>query len=253
MPNQYPPGRKLEALELLELHNHNVPIVHQLTGIPRSTLYYWRDQELSNKNVSIGQKNIPSPIGAVQQAESSPPPDHPEAELIQDGDFQYWRLPSGQVVGKLPDEERESLLEEYGEPDPPEPPPAETPQRDEPTDGVPGKTYPYPLEEDDGASNDLADFRKVRDILMNHAQQLAVNLKPDDPDINRRSLALSRILDQIHRLDLLLPSLNPEQVIRHEFVYDDMVHDKPPGMAESLRYVEFIKWQRERMEELSTG
>ncbi len=252
MPNQYPPGRKLEALDLLELHNHNVPIVHQLTGIPRSTLYYWRDQELSNKNVSIGQKNIPSPIGAVQQAESSPPPDHPEAKLIQDGDDQYWRLPSGQVVAKRPDEERESLLKEYGVPDLPEPPPAPDPPPDQPQRGVPGKTYPYPLEDDDDPANGYDEFRKVREILMGHAQQLAANLKPDDPDINRRSLALSRILDQIHHLDLLLPSLNPEQVIRHEFVYDDMVHDKPPGMAESLRYVEFIKWQRERMEELST-
>ena len=63
---------------------------------------------------------------------------------------------------------------------------------------------------------------------MNHAQQLAVNLNPDDPDINRRTLALSRILDRVHQLDLLLPSLNPERVMRHEFVYDDLVHNIAP-------------------------
>ena len=63
---------------------------------------------------------------------------------------------------------------------------------------------------------------------MRHAQNLAANLKPDDPDINRRSLALSRILDRIHQLDNMLPDLMPEQVLRYEFVYDGMVHDKEP-------------------------
>ena len=94
------PHQKQEALRLLAIHNDNVPIVHQLTGIPRSTLYYWREQESSNKIVSIGQKNIPSPIGDFQHAQP-PPADHPNAELIQDGDFQYWRLPDGRVFANL--------------------------------------------------------------------------------------------------------------------------------------------------------
>ena len=243
MPNRYTPTQKQEALELLELHNHNVPIVHQLTGIPRSTLYYWRDQELSNKNVSIGQKNIPSPIGAVQQAESSPPPDYPDAELIQDGDTEYYRLPTGQVVAKLSDEERERL-KENNVPDPPDDssapaspwtPPEETPA------GVPGKTYPYPLEDEEESENDFEDFRKVRDILMNHAHRLAANLRPDDPDINRRSLALSRILDRVHQLDDMLPDLNPEQIIRFEFTYNGSVYNVPPWADDDLKYMNKIK------------
>ena len=115
-------------------------------------------------------------------------------------------------------------------PDDPAPPPPESPPADDDFAGAPGKTYPYPLEDDEAATeNNFEDFRKVRDILMNHAQQLAVNLQPDDPDINRRSLALSRILDQVHQLDKILPDLNPDQqVVRHEFVYGGMVHNVPP-------------------------
>ena len=248
MPNRYTPTQKQEALRLLALHNDNVPIVHQLTGIPRSTLYYWRDQELSNKNASIGQKNIPSPIGAVQQAESSPPPDYPDAELIQDGDMTYHRLPTDQVVAKLSDEEREQL-KENNVPDPPDDSKTPTstwtpPQR--PPVGVPGKTYPYPLEEDEETQNNFDDFRKVRDILMDHAHQLATNLKPDDPDINRRSLALSRILDRVHQLDEMLPDLNPESVLRFEYVYDGQVHNIAPWEASEEYLEKQLKWVREQ-------
>lgn len=182
MPKRYAPAQRQEALRLLAFQHDSVPIVHQLTDIPRSTLYHWRNQEFSNKTDSIGQENIPYPIGGVQQT------------------------------------------------DPPEPPPSpDPPPPNEPSAGVPGRTYPYPPEDDESdAEQNLEDFRRVRDILMNHAQQLAENLKPDDPDINRRSLALSRILDRIHQLDDMLPSLIPEQVMRWEFVYDGMVHDRPP-------------------------
>ena len=98
----------------------------------------------------------------------------------------------------------------------------------EPKAGVPGLSYPYLLDDDDEPADNYGDFRKVRDILMKHAKYLATNLKPDEPDINRRSLALARILDRVRQLDAMLPSLMPEQVLRHEFVYDGMVHDKPP-------------------------
>ncbi len=180
MPKPYTPAQKQEALRLLAFHNNNVPIVEQLTGISRSTLYYWRRQELSSKTDCIEQKNIPRPIGIVQQTE----PPRPDAE--------------------------------------PDPPPAE------PKAGIPGLSYPYLLEDDDQPADSHTDFRKVRDILMAHVKYMADNLKPDEPDINRRSLALGRIIDRVKQLDEMLPSLMPEQVIRWEFVYDGMVHDKPP-------------------------
>ena len=228
MPSHYTPAQKQEALRLLAIHNDNVPIVEQLTGIPRPTLYRWRKQELSQSAAQMRQKNIPSIDNHSHLTDKPAHPDYPDAELIKNGDYQFWRLPDGRVFAHLSDEERESLahLRELAED---EPPPAETPPAEEPEAGVPGKTYPYPLEDDEAqAEKDIKDFRRVRDILMNHAQRLAASLDPDDPDINRRSLALSRILERVHQLDDMLPSLLPEQVIRHEFVYDDMVHNVAP-------------------------
>lgn len=246
MPKRYTPDQKQEALRLLAIHNGNVPIVNQLTGIPRATLYYWRRTELSNKTDSIEQKNIPSPIESVQQTNTPSHPDHPDAELMQDGDFQYWRLPTGEVFAHLSDEERESLAH-LRDPDDAEPPPIDSPPSANPQAGVPGKSYPYPLEDDESdAEKDIEAFRRVRDVLMSHAQKLADNLAPDDPDINRRSLALSRILDRIHQLDDMLPSLTPEQVVRHEFVYDDMVHNVAPWERSEEYLLEQLEYIRKR-------
>lgn len=223
MPKRYSPARKQETLRLLHLYDFKLSTVQQLTGISHTTLARWRDEHLADNPDLSFKKSSPIPN---ERTHISDPP-HPDAELIQDGDFQYWRLPTGEVFANLSDEERESLkhLRELEPPDPPEPPP---PPAAEPQAGVPGKTYPYPLEDDEDENDNYDDFRKVRDILMSHAQRLAESLNPDDADINRRSLALSRILDRIHQLDAMLPDLIPEQIIRHEFVYDGMVHDKPP-------------------------
>ena len=226
MPSHYTPTQKQEALRLLAFHNDNVPIVEQLTGIPRPTLYRWRKQELSQNDAQMRQKNIRSIDNHLHKTKP-PPTDHPDAELIQDGDQQYWRLPTGEVFAHLSDEERASLAH-LREADDPDPPPVPDAPPAEPKAGVPGLSYPYLLEDDDEPTDNYGDFRNVRDILMKHAKYLAKNLKPDEPDINRRSLALARILDRVRQLDAMLPSLMPEQVLRHEFVYDGMVHDKLP-------------------------
>lgn len=238
MAKRYTPAQKQEALELLEFHNENVPIVHNLTGIPYSTLYRWRRQEFSINPDLMAQKNIPSIDNHSHKTDSSPQPDRVEAELIQDGDMQYYRLPTGQVVSKLP-----------AASDSPDSPPARPSEAESRIGGVPGKNYPYPLEEDDDASADFDDFRKVRDILMSHAHHLAANLKPEDPDINRRSLALSRILDRIHQLDEFLPSLNPETVMRFEYVYNGSVYNVPPWANDDLKYLNRIRELEGQLEE----
>ncbi len=92
----------------------------------------------------------------------------------------------------------------------------------------PLQTYLYPLEEDQDPNSRFEEFRELRDMLLDHARDLAVHLKPTDPDINLRSLALARILDRVQQLDELLPDLNPETVMRFEYVYDGMVHNVPP-------------------------
>ena len=237
MPKRYPPERKQEALDLLDLYSYDLSIVQRLTGISLPTLYRWRRHKFSQNPDLMTQKNIGIIDNHSHKTDSSPKTPKFNAEPAQfdrsfvnltseDDGQKYERLPDGRVFATYTDEERESFAK-YLMPDDPAPPPPESPPAD---DNFAGKTYPYPLEDDEAATeNRFEDFRKVRDILMKHAQQLAVNLQPDDPDINRRSLALSRILDQVRQLDKILPALNPgQQVIRHEYVYDGMVHNVPP-------------------------
>ncbi len=194
MPSRYTPDQKQEALRLLFKYDHNIPIVEQLTGVPRSTLYRWRKQQLSQDGAQMRQKNIPSSDNHSHETETPLPADRKA--------------------------------------------------------GISGRTYPYPLEDDEAdADENLDDFRRLRSVLMQHAQNLAADLNPDDPDINRRSLALSRILDRIHQLDAMLPDLLPEQILRHEFVYDGMVHDKPPWERtedDLLEQLEFVRREKAR-------
>ena len=64
---------------------------------------------------------------------------------------------------------------------------------------------------DISTGSDYEDFTYIREQLMQYAREMARNLQPGDPHSNRRTLALSRILDRIQRLDRILPDLIPEQ------------------------------------------
>ena len=93
--------------------------------------------------------------------------------------------------------------------------------------------------------DDHADFTFIREKLMTYARAMAANLAPDDPDINRRTLALTRILDRIQWLDQILPDRIPERVIRFEHYYDGEVQEHPPwhgaseGFDRSLSHLNF--------------
>ena len=76
--------------------------------------------------------------------------------------------------------------------------------------------------------DDYADFLYIREKLMSHARAMADGFDPHDPNANRRSLAITRLLDRIHWLDTILPDRIPEQTIRFEFYYDGQVQEHPP-------------------------
>ena len=63
---------------------------------------------------------------------------------------------------------------------------------------------------------------------MKYARQMAADLRPNEPDSNRRTLALARILDRIQWLDEILPDRIPDKTVRWEFLYDGKLHQHPP-------------------------
>lgn len=74
------------------------------------------------------------------------------------------------------------------------------------------------------STNDHDDFVYIRQQLMNYARDMAANLQPDQPDSNRRTLALSRILDRIDKLDRILPEKAKENKSPvWQDAYDDLV------------------------------
>ena len=64
---------------------------------------------------------------------------------------------------------------------------------------------------DISTNTEYDNFAYIRDQLMQYARQMAGNLRPGESDSNRRTLALSRILDRIHWLDQILPAKIPQQ------------------------------------------
>lgn len=238
MPKKYPPHRKAEALELLALFD-KVSTVQRLTQIPASTLHRWRRQKSATnadlsakKDFPIAEKNVISSPLSQNLANTTTVPvqttpmdtDSTQNTLDSTDHVSYEKSPAQSATEADADQ-----LDQ----------PADSDDADAASDkyfweteetpaGVPGKTYPYPLEDDQDPDGRFEDFRELRDMLLDHARELAINLKPTDPDINLRSLALGRILDRVQHLDDLLPDRNPERIIRFEYVYDGLVHNVPP-------------------------
>ena len=90
-------------------------------------------------------------------------------------------------------------------------------------------------DDSDDANSDLQSLRHIRAKLMIFARRLADDLDPDDPDVNLRTLSLTRILDRIYWLDEILYSGEDEEEVhepdppnRIEIVFDGQVHEHPP-------------------------
>lgn len=238
MPKKHPPHRKAEALELLAIYD-KVSTVQRLTEIPASTLHRWRRQE-SSKNADLSAKKV-FPI-AVKNPKSS----HLSQNLAKTSAFsaETTQMDTNSTQNALNATDHvsyeKSPVKSATEGDDAQlDQPADSDDSDAASDkyywetektpvGVPGKTYPYPLDEDHDPYGRLEEFREMRDMLLDHARELTINLKPTDSDINLRSLALARILDRVQQLDDLIQDLNPERVMRFEYVYDGMVQTIAP-------------------------
>ncbi len=237
MPKKHPQSLKLVALELLEIYD-KVSIVQGLTEIAASTLYRWRDEQRAQDPDLSRRKSFDSPAKFSQHSQSSQyPTDTPENDVEvpqQDVQSEQYSRYQSDYTDHLQEQEAAERAKDrdYREwlagSDGPDAPPADTKPKEEPLVGIPGKTYPYPLEEDVDPNARFEEFRDLRDMLLNHARTLAADLKPADPDINLRTLALARLLDRVQQLERMLPDLNPERVIRFQQVYCGSVHDVPP-------------------------
>ncbi len=85
------------------------------------------------------------------------------------------------------------------------------------------------------ANNDLQSLLYIRAQLMRFACRLAGDLDPDDPDVNLRTLSLSRTLDRIYWLDDNLydgedqeEASQPDPPNRARLIYDGKAREHPP-------------------------
>lgn len=233
MPKKYPKDQKNKTLDLFSIYN-SVSMVHQLSGIPIRTLYRWRSELNQNQGRLMARKNIENDTTATQTPDirRKTPDSRHKSDANADTMTQKRR--------KHPDSDAAAAQQV---------PPASSaaaafdPEPD--IDGIPGRTYPYPLEDNEGSNDDYEDFRQIRSQLMEHARQLVANLDPTADDVSRRTLALARILDRILQLDDIIPRLNSEQVIRLEYVYDGLVHNTPPWRGASNPYQRHDEEERE--------
>ncbi len=90
--------------------------------------------------------------------------------------------------------------------------------------------------ESDEANENFQTLLHIRDQLLRFSSQLVDDLDPNDPDINLRTLSLSRALDRIYWLDeTLYPSDEEEDGSdkalppnRIAFVYEEQAGEYPP-------------------------
>lgn len=213
MPKKYPQQQKLDALMYLAMHN-NINTTHQLTGIPTRTLRRWRAELEQQNNPVSSEKTLSSDTKQSQNTRNG----HKHSESGQKTQKRSHNPTINSVSSHNHDIKNDEIPEN-----------GHKRGTDNIDDGLPDKTYPYPIEEDQHANTDqFEDFKNLRDKLMQHAQKLAGDLTTHDENINLRTLALARILDRIMQLDAIIPQMNPNQVIRFEFLYDGSVHNVPP-------------------------
>ena len=189
MPKKHPKEKKLEALELLS-YGQSVSTVQFATGIPVRTIYNWQKRLKQQTDRQSAKKSSTSATNAPQNTDS----------------------------GSKSADSRQSTLDSchndaLNHPD--------LPQTRHSVSAQPDTT-------DDPDNTDIEDFTFIREQLMKYARQMASDLRPDEPDSNRRTLALTRILDRIQWLDEILPDRIPEQTVRFEFFYDGKVQEHPP-------------------------
>ena len=72
---------------------------------------------------------------------------------------------------------------------------------------------------------------------------------PTNPISISAASPLSRILDNVHQLDLKLPALDPEHIFRIEYIDNGMVYDMPAWADESLKYKNKIAELERQLEE----
>lgn len=221
MPKKYPKQQKIDALVQLSMYE-NINTVHQLTGIPTRTLRRWRAEHQQKNNPVASEKTLPSDTKQSQNPENG----HKHTQNGQKNLIRGHNPTTNEDKGHNRDTKNDetyekghiSLLNDMSET-----------VFGGSVNGIPGKTYPYPIEEDEHAFTDqFEDFKNLRDKLMQHAQQLADDLTTSDENVNLRTLALARILDRIMQLDTIIPQIHPNKVIRFEYVYNGSVHNVPP-------------------------
>ena len=202
MPKKYPKSKKLEAFELF-MYGLPVPAVHRRIGIPERTLYRWQKEfRLHNPHLVAGNKS----------SLSAKPPQKPASRHI-DEPSRHIDEPSRHIAQDArhinPGERHNPLADD------------QLPPQDAQPDSLGA-----PSENSD--QNDLAF---IRSQLMKAARALASDIEDIGPDINIRSLALSRVLDDIQRLDQKLPQNENQLIIRHKYYVNDEPADAPPWPA----------------------
>ena len=192
MPKKHSSFSKRDALELLE-HGFPIEIVHQRSGIPARTLYRWnkklekkRQRQLAKKvsDLMAISPHSANPRHKTPNSNKKPTRNQQETNRLchKTSDLRHKTDDSRQIDDDIC---HNALAAAAAVP-------------------ISDLTEPHVID------SHLDDLNYIRAQLMKVARDLASNLDSSGPDINTRSLALSRVLDRVQWLDQLLDTPDPE-------------------------------------------
>jgi hypothetical protein len=106
-------------------------------------------------------------------------------------------------------------------------------------DNSAAESDPAPDDQPLTAATLLPRLRTVHTSIMASIERLASGFDPDDPDINHRAIALTRLLDRVFVLNDHISKLDSKfgsRTYRIEYRYPDgAIHKYPPWMSEETR------------------
>jgi len=120
------------------------------------------------------------------------------------------------------------------------PPP---PKENTPPPSPPPKNDPPQPETDDDQSlreQTCNELRSLRNQLMRHIFNITADLSQDDDLFNHRTVAITRLLDRVMKLDAQLNELHPQETILR------VVYTYPDGSVHSIPSYKNDEWQAQR-------
>jgi hypothetical protein len=221
MPRGYPPEKRIATLKKLAENNGHFMNTSWDTGVPASTIRYWAHRA---KRIYLQkQRERAAQAEATGDAQQQIEKNLPQQQQQQQNASNVAAVGADSLVN--PHDAQQQNKKKL---------PQQQQQQQNTSDDAQKEETALPVwddgQRDDKPNEIYVELKTLRDRLMTIISGLSSTLTLDDPHVNQRTIAMTRLLDRILKLDAQLAQMEPDNILIHRIVYqypDESTHDIP--------------------------